>query len=132
MDMFEKATRGKYRFPTSVGMVTMEDLYDLPLTSNKHNHPNLNDIAKSLNRRLKTEGEEDFVNPEVEVNRELKVCFEIVKHVIEVKLRERDAAEKAQETRAKKSRILEILAKKQDQELEGKSEDELRSLLESM
>lgn len=132
MDLFEKAARWKLRFPTPVGQATVEDLWDLPLTSNKARTANLNDIAKGLNRQLKTEGEEDFVNPAAETNKELKASFEIVKHVIAVKIRERDAAEKAQETKAKKARILEIIAKKQDEALEGKSEEELRSLLESM
>jgi hypothetical protein len=38
----------------------------------------------------------------------------------------------ARERRAKKERILEIIAKKQDEVLEGKSLDELKALAESM
>jgi hypothetical protein len=33
MNIFEQATRAKIRFSTPVGMLSVEDLWDLPLTS---------------------------------------------------------------------------------------------------
>lgn len=132
MELFEKAVRWKLRFSTPVGQLTTEDLWDLPLTSNKARVANLNDLAKSLFKETKDADDVDFVNPKVEPNKELKASFEIVKHVIGVKIRERDAAEKAQETRAKKARILELIAKKQDEALAEKSEEELRALVSDM
>jgi hypothetical protein len=132
MDLFEKATKWKLRYPTPVGNVTTEDLWDLPLTSNKARQPNLNDIAKGLSKQVKAGDEEDFVDPKVEPDKELKAAFEVVKHVISVKIRHRDAAEKAQETKQKKARILELIAKKQDEALAEKSEDELRALVSDM
>ena len=57
--MFEQASRSKFRFNSSQGLLTTEDLWDLPLTSTRY--ANLNDIAKELNRTLKATAEEDFV-----------------------------------------------------------------------
>lgn len=132
MDLFEKATRWKLRFPTPVGQLTVEDLWDLPLLASRGQKACLNDLAKQLSKQVKADDEEDFVNPKTEGNKELKASFEIVKHVIAVKIRERDAAEKAQETKAKKARILELIAKKQDEALAEKSEEELRELVSGM
>ena len=61
--MFEKATRRKLRFTSAAGLLSTEDLWDLPLTS-ATGKANLDDIAKALNRRLKDAEEVSFVAPE--------------------------------------------------------------------
>ena len=58
--MLEKALINNYRYPTTVGNVTTEDLFGLPLTS-KTGKPNLDDTAKSINKLLKDTEEESFV-----------------------------------------------------------------------
>ena len=61
--MFEQASRLKLRFTTARGSLSVEDLWDLPLTSTT-GKPNLDDIAKSLNRELRATSEEtSFVEP---------------------------------------------------------------------
>lgn len=47
MSIFEQASREKVRFQTQVGQVSVEDLWELPLSS-KANKPNLDDIAKGF------------------------------------------------------------------------------------
>ena len=49
--MFERAAKRKLRFTSSKGSLSVEDLYDLSLTS-------LDSIAKGVNRQLKAEAEE--------------------------------------------------------------------------
>lgn len=129
--MYEKAIRLKVRFETAKGNLSVEDLWDLPLTSTR-NQPNLNDIAKGINRELKSAGEEDFVNPASSGNEVLSLKFEIVKHVIAVRQQENEAARTKADAATKKARILELIAKKQDQDLEGKTLDELTALASSL
>ena len=45
--MFEKASRLKLRFSTSIGMLSAEDLWDLPLSS-RNGTANLDDVARNL------------------------------------------------------------------------------------
>lgn len=129
--MFEKAARLKLRFDTSKGNLTVEDLFDLPLTST-NGRANLNDIAKGLNRELKATEEEDFVNNTTKGNEVLQLKFDIVKHVIEVRKAENEAAKTAADRKEKKQRLLELIAKKQDQDLEGKSVEELNAMVNAL
>lgn len=130
--MFEKAARLKLRFQTGRGMLSVEDLWDLPLTSARG--PNLDDVAKGLSRELRATTEEvSFVEPHAHGrNDELKLGLDIVKHVIEVRLTERTAANEAAKKRETKQKILEIIATKQDEALQGKSLEELQALAEAM
>ena len=130
MDKFEKASRLKLRFNSARGMLNVEDLWDLPLTSAKS--ANLDDIARDLHKRLQEGSAISFVNKASAANEELQLAFDIVKHVIEVRLAENQAAALARENAAKKQRILEILNERQDNALRSASEDELRKMLETM
>lgn len=128
--MFEKSTRMKDRFETSKGNLSVEDLWDLPLTSTRY--PNLDDIARDLHRQLKDSAEVSFVAPARKENDTLQRKFDIVKHIIEIRLAENAAAAEVRANKDKKARILEIIARKDDEELVGKSRDELIKLAESL
>jgi signal recognition particle subunit SEC65 len=130
--MFEQASRAKLRFATPQGNLTAEDLWDLPLTSASPNKANLNNIAKGISRQLKAETEEDFVNPRSPINASLQLALEIVKYVIQVRQAENEANRLAAEKREKKARLLDLIARKQDQALEGKSLDELQEMVSSL
>ena len=128
--MFEKAVRQKLRFNTAVGMLTVEDLWDLPLTSTRS--ANLNDIAKALNRELKAAADEDFVNLATKPNEGLQLAFDVVKHIIDVRLAENSDAKQASERREKKARLLELIAHKQDESLASKSIEKLTAMVEAL
>jgi hypothetical protein len=132
--MFEEAARLKLRFQTDRGLLTVEDLFDLPLTS-KTGAPNLDSIAIALDREIRNTSETvSFVNAEgsSEVNKVLNLKFDIVKHIIGVRIAERDAAAGEQKRREDKQKLLAIIARKQDEQLEGKSLDELVAMVEQM
>ena len=122
--MFEQAARLKLRFETALGSLTIEDLWDLPLTGKKEN---LDNIAIGLSKQVREESTESFVVKATKANEELELKFAIVKHVIEVKLAEQTAAKMAADNKATRARLTEILAHKEDQELEGLSKEELRA-----
>lgn len=130
--MFEQATRLKMRFESPQGRLSVEDLWDLPLTSTRANQANLNNIAKGISRQLKDESEEDFVNPKSKANETMQLALEIVKHVISTKQAEAEASRLLNERKDKKAKLLELIAKKQDQALEGKPLEELQAMVASL
>lgn len=123
--MFEKASRLKLRFNSKVGLINVEDLWDLTL-------PSLDSIAKDLNKQIKAEAEESFITVKSKANTTLELGFEIVKHVIKVKLEEADAKKLLAERKARKAQILEIISRKQDEALSNKSIEELTAELDQL
>lgn len=126
--MFEKATRNKYRFESPQGQLTVEDLWDLPLTTkNPTRIASLDGIAMALHKQLREASEvESFVTVRPQEGQDdLRLQFEIVKHVIQVRLAENEA--KAQKTKraADKQQLLEIIARKQNAQLEETPIEEL-------
>lgn len=131
-EIFEKASRMKLRFDSLKGSLSVEDLWDLPLTSTV-NRASLDTIAIGLNRQLKeTSNDVSFVRPVERTNTELQLKFDVVKRIIDVRVAERDAAKAASDRDTKKQQLLEILARKENQELEGKSAEELRAMVNSL
>lgn len=130
--MFEKATRMKLRFATPAGNITVEDVWDLPLTSKSTKKANLNDLAKALYKELKADDEMDFVTRRVKPNEELSLKFQITKHIIEVRLAENEAKENEKKAKEKKAMIMQIIADKETETLKGKSLEDLRALLDSL
>ena len=125
--MFEKATRLKVRFATDKGNITIEDLWDLPLTSKTST--SLDSVAKSLNKSIKEEEEESFVVKKTAMNNITTLKFSIVKHVIAARLAEIEAKENDAIVKAKKEKIIGILAAKEDHLLETKSVAKLKEML---
>ena len=122
--MFDKATRLKLRFESNKGLLSVEQVWDLSLTA-------LNEMAKGLSRQVKAAetDEEDFIGAKSNVDSELQLRFDVVKHIIGVKLKERDDSKEAAERKADNQVILELIQRKKQQELENKSVEELQALL---
>lgn len=123
--MFEKASRSKIRFQSNKGMLMVEDLWDLNLTS-------LNGLAKALNKQIKAEEEEDFLKEANAADVELKLSFDIALHILNVKKAELDARVAAALSAARKKKLLEVLERKQDASLETLTEDELKAQIASI
>ena len=121
--LFETASKMKVRFNYR-GVITTEDLWDLDVRA-------LNYIYKQL-MVAKKESETESLLEEKKTNPILEVQIEIVKHIFNVKVEERKAAELQAENAAKKQKILAILARKQDAELENKSAEELEELIKDL
>lgn len=126
MNLFEAAARGKYRFTSAKGQLTVEDLFDLPLTS--RNGFDLDMVARAVNTELKNASEESFVTTSRR-NTELENKLEIVKHIIAIKQAEKaEAAERAVRIERKR-KILDAIERKEDQQLSEASIDDLRQQL---
>lgn len=131
MDIFEQAVRKKLLFETGVGMLRVDDLFDLPLTS-KVGRVNLDDIARGLHRKLKNEDHVSFVEPAASADTDNQLRFDIVKHVIASKIADRDAANRQREAAEKKQKIMALIADKKDEALKGKPLEELEAMLATL
>jgi len=134
-DLFEIAARKKLRFPSALGALTVEQLWDLPLVvKSGHRGPaaDLNSVAIAINSELKSISSESFV--EVKPNPrlgELQTGLEIVKRIIAVKQEEAKAAKDAAERAEKRRKLLEALGDKEDEAIKSLSrEDILKQLAE--
>jgi len=130
MEIFQKASKEKLRFTVPMGTVTTEDLWDLPLTSVKH--ISLDSIAISLHEEIENTSKKSFVNTKSTVDAELALKFDIVKSVIETKIAENTAKAEATERKEKKSRLLSLLANKQDEADKELSVEELQKQIEEL
>ena len=122
-NLFEIATREKYRFPYK-GQISAEDLWDLSPTA-------LDGIYKTLNKAIKAQDEESLM-AEREADPTAANMVEIVKHIFTVKRDEQRAKKAAIENAEKRRHIMDILARKQDEALNNKSEEELLKMLDEM
>ena len=120
-DLFIMATRNKFRFPFK-GVATVEDLWDM-------NVRDLDTIFKALNAQMKQASEESLLTTKSKEEGILEARIEIVRYIVKVKLEEAEQKKQAAANREKKQRIAEILADKQDEELRGKSVEELQKML---
>jgi hypothetical protein len=123
-NMFEVATRCKFRFPFR-GQISVEDMWDLDLV-------HLDSIFKKLNSQVKQANEESLLVTKTKEDETLSTMIEIVKYIVSVKLAEENARLQAREKREKKQRIMEIIASKQDEALQGKSVDELQAMIDEL
>jgi hypothetical protein len=131
-NLFAVASRLKFRFETPRGSLTVEDLWNLPLTS-RTGKVNLDDIARSLYRDVKDMGDEvSFVAPIQKTDEIPGLKLELVKYIISVLVSERDTAAQEAVRREKKQRLLELIVRKEDETLAGKSLDELRAMVEQL
>lgn len=128
MSLFEQATRSKLRFYTAKGPLNVEDLWDLPLISKSGAQVNLDDLARAAYKEMEESACQSFVQKSTKISEIAKLRFDIIKHIIDVKLADRDAASERAEKAAKKQRILELIATKEDESLAGKSLEELQKL----
>jgi hypothetical protein len=124
MNMFETATRCKFRFPFR-GMVSVEDLWDLSAE-------NLDSIFKTLNSQVKQANEESLLVTKTKEDETLSIMIEIVKYIVKVKLEEEAVRLQARDRREKKQKIMEIVASKQDADLQNKSVEELQAMLNEL
>lgn len=122
-NIYKYAAKNKLRFPFK-GNITLEDLYDLSLVE-------LDSIYKTLKRQVKTDAEESLLSEETKEDKALAVKIEIITEIVNEKKTAEAAKKKAAETKLQNQKIAAIIARKEDEDLNNKSIDELKSMLAS-
>lgn len=129
--MFETASRRKLRFESPKGMLTVDDLWDLPLSANTQK-ANLYTIANELYRALKAASQESFINTVRSAGDGLQLKFDIAKYIYDTKQEEQRIARDSEERAEKKQKIMAIIARKQDGVLESASLDDLLEMAKNL
>lgn len=129
-NLFETSIRAKDRFNTTRGVLTTEDLWDLPLTSNTK--VSLNQIAVELHKQLQNESEFSLDTKASKPNVELQRKLDIVKYIYEVRVAENAAASNAQAKAEERQELLALIKEKEREALAGTSLEELRKRVEAM
>ena len=123
-NLFELATRCKYRFPYR-GQITIEDLWNLRPTD-------LDSVFKTLNAEAKKASEESLLEPKTEKDEELSNKIEIIKYIVSTKLAEQAAKESEKANKEKKQKLLAIKARREEAALENISDEQLNKMINEL
>jgi hypothetical protein len=128
--MFEIASRKKIRFDIPRGQVTVEDLWDLPLTSLRN--PNLDDIARNLHKQLNNGENVSFVHGTNMSDSQIQFKFDLVRHIIDTRLEENKLRSEEQNRATKKQALLAIMAERQADDIRNLPTEELQKMINDL
>lgn len=126
MDLFAKVVKMGLMFKTVRGLVTPQQLWQMPLSGN--NGYNLDQVSREVLAEMNTKSESLVTVAKVDVQNELRV--EVLKFVIEDLQSELARKEKAKKTRERNQQIAAILERKENASLESMDAADLRKLLQ--
>lgn len=123
-DIYKYAAQKRLRFSSGRGELLAEDLYDLNL-------PDLDRIAKIVNKELKASGEESFI-PNAKTNpkqTENQVRLDILKNVIQHKVDLQKRASDRAARQAELAKLKDIITEKAHAGLREKSLEDLQKMM---
>lgn len=122
MSDFLKASKMKLRFPTNVGELSMEQLWDIKLTD-------LDQLAVALEKAYEESKGKSFLSKKSRKDRTIKLQFNVALAILEARVEEQTKASNAQEKRAYNEKILGIIQNKKENELNDMSIEDLEEML---
>ena len=126
MNYFKIAARRKTRFPSTRGLLTAEQLYDLSLKA-------LDETARAINTELKSLSEDSFIDLTPDPRRgHLADALELVKEVIADVQADADRAAARVTKAARRKALTEALATKEGEALSKASLASLRAELAAL
>lgn len=128
------ALEQKWRFPSKRGPLTIEDLFDLPLT--KNNGLNLDTVAIEINKQLQEKQDstsfvESTVEKSAEINK-LDTMLEIVKTIIKQRQEQNKANLQKAEIASKRQHLQKLIDQKQNEALASLSIEQLQEQLDAL
>lgn len=128
INIFELASRQKVRFESNRGLITTEQLWDLPLTSK--GGFDLDSVGQVILAELETTTTRSLVKTAPNLRTvELELQLALVKHVIAAKQEENAARLAAADKAAKREKLVTALANQEDKELANLSPEQIRAKL---
>ena len=126
MNNFQQATRIKLRFETVKGSIGIEQLWDLKIVELASAIKNVNKILKESKLE---EDELDFLKgAKSKVNEIEQLRFDILKEIYTIRKSEEDEVKNAKAVQEHNEKIDALIAKKQSEELENLTVEELLKL----
>ena len=124
--MYKQAAREKLRFPTEKGNLTVEQLWDCSRAMLARTIQSVNEILK----QQEPTGDLDFLSNDtvVSTDPENKLRFDILKDIYITKKEEAEALRDEAKIRAHNEKIDGIIARKQEEELESMSIEDLNKM----
>ena len=131
MEIYKKAAKKKLRFSTNRGSLPVEQLFDLPKEEIRQLVIKAREAAKKSSGEV-NDSELSFLDSPTKVKAtDDELRFEILKDIYLTKKSAEEKAQKKAEAKANNKKLLEIIARKQDEALEKKSIKDLEKMLES-
>ena len=129
--LFVIASRKKYRFTSNRGPLTVEQLWDLPLTI--ADGFDLNGVAREQARALSDLQQQDFVGTQNSAAVTAATDkLDIVKFIIKAKQDEAEARRAAADNRQRRDVLLAALEQKETAALQALTPEQLRAELEKL
>ena len=129
-DLFLIASRQKFKFNSTKGLLSVEDLWDLPLQS-QTGKASLDEIARELHNKLKEDTEISFVTPKSS-DTTVQQKFDIVKFIIDTRITEREAAVNERARADRRAKLMEVIERKENDNLNNMNIEDLKKLLQDM
>ena len=120
--MYKEASKQALRFATSKGLLSTEQLWQLPVKD-------LDTLAVSLEEAYNGSKGKSFLVKRTTKDKGLKLQFDIVLDVLQTKVEELDIQRQAKEDKEHNNKIIELIAAKKDDELKGLSIKQLEAKL---
>lgn len=117
--MYKVASKMKLRFATVKGNLSVEDLWDLSLIA-------LDKMAVAIDDEISKSPRKSFIAETTPENEVAKLKLNILKDIIETKMKEKNDKESEKRKQSERNKLLEILAKKEEASLENLSIEELK------
>ena len=122
MNIFEKAMRSKLRVDTIKGMLSVEQLWDLNLST-------LAESLKAYNQEVKKDDNLDFLSEEItKVNEKAQLAFDVLKSIYLTKKQEQNDAKEMADRKNYNAEIDRLIFEKQQDQLKEFTIEELRKL----
>lgn len=131
MKIFKKASKKKLRFSTNRGVLSVEQLWDLSKDEIRQLVIKAREAAKKSSGEV-NDSELSFLDAPAKTKAtDDELRFEILKDIYLTKKSAEEKAQKKAEIKRNNQKLLDLIARKEDEALEKKSIKELEKMLES-